>query len=510
MKSILLLFMIAASASARAGVDTRVLQEQISKGQPDHAREALTRALNSDPKNPYLLYDRAIASYAAGKFDEALVDLDFVQDSTHRDLAHKAQFQKGNAQYKMGLANLQRDREVTLSRWRQSVSEYADLLKKQPNHTEARQNHDFVRRQLRALLMQTATNNLQTAESPRPPEEQINSARAAMEEFHEAAQMEPADQAASQGEQRARDLLADALTREGERKTMANNMVMPARNEPAIIRPDTHQIEEGVNMLEDAHSLKPEDPNIAQKLEAGRDRLADALTQQAQMYAALEPRIPRIDEKLGLLRMSMELLEKALSERPNHPRAKQAMEEVKRRLAEIHEQEGDRLNDLAENANLEQQAQALSQALDHFQQASDLQPQQNQLPQKAQNTQARLEDALEKLGDRLMKSPGLETLDQQVMRMEGASQAFNELESLKPSPQISEKARQAASQLEKLRQMLAERGQQPQPGQQQAFAPTPPQNQPEGMPMDAPPKLDTKGRNGRYQSPAMNRNLRDY
>ena len=263
-------------------------------------------------------------------------------------------------------------------------------------------------------------------------------------------------------------------------------------------------------MLEDAHSLKPQDPNISQKLESGRDRLADALTQQAQMYASLEPRIPRIDEKLGLLRMAMELLDKALNERPNHPRAEQTMEEVKRRLAEIHEQEGDRLNELAENSNLEQQAQSLSQALDHFQQASDLQPQQNQLPQKAQNTQARLEDALEKLGDHLMKSPGLETLDQQVSRMEGASQAFNELESLKPSPQTSEKAGKASAQLEKLRQMLAERGQQPQPGPPQPLAQMPPRNQPEGAPMDAPPKLDTKGRNGRYQSPAMNRNLRDY
>lgn len=507
MKSILLLILVV--ASVQAGVDVLELQEQIARGQSEQARNSLSRALTSDPKNPYLLYDRAIASYAAGKFDDALVDLDIVQDSRQRDLSRKAQFQKGNAQYKLGLNNLQRDPEVTLSRWRQSISDYSDLLKQQPGYGEARKNHDFVRAQLRTLLMEMAKRNLQNAEAPRPAEEQINSARAAMEEFHEAAQIEP-DQAAQKGEERARELLADLLAREGERKTMANHLIMPARNEPAIARPDTHQIEEGVNMLEDAHSLKPQDPNISQKLDAGRDRLADALTQQAQMYAALEPRIPRIDEKLGLLRMAMELLEKALDERPNHMRAKQALEDVKRRLAEIHEQEGDRLNELAENANLEQQAQALNEALDHFQQASNLQPQQNQLPQKAQSTQARLEDALEKLGDRLMKSPGMETLDQQVMRMEGASQAFNELESLKPSPQTSEKARSASEQLEKLRQMLAERGRQPQSGPPQSFAQLPPQNQPEGAPMDSPPKLDTKGRNGRYQSPAMNRNLRDY
>ena len=61
----------------------------------------------------------------------------------------------------------------------------------------------------------------------------------------------------------------------------------------------------------------------------------------------------------------------------------QTLEEVKRRLAEVHEMEGDRLEQQAQNASLEQQAQDLSNALDHFQQASELQPQQAQLPPKS-------------------------------------------------------------------------------------------------------------------------------
>ena len=168
------------------------------------------------------------------------------------------------------------------------------------------------------------------------------------------------------------------------------------------------------------------------------------------------------------------------------------------------------LEQRSERASLEQQAQDLSNALDHFQQGAELQPQQPQLPQKAQRAQSKLEQALEQLGDKLMQPKKGESLDQEVMRMEGASQAFNELESLKPTPQVSEKARAASQQLEKLRQQLAEKGQQPQQqGQQQGLAMMPPQND-VGVPMDTPPKLDTKGKNGRYQSGAMNRNLRDY
>jgi tetratricopeptide (TPR) repeat protein len=505
-----LLWVCCCSLSAQANVDVVELQQRLSAGKAEEVRILISHAVNKDPKNPYLLYDRAIALYAAGKYDEALVDLDLVEDSLRKDLVAKAQFQKGNAQYRVGLVNIDKDVELTLARWRQALNEYGEVLKSDAAHAEARQNQDYVRKRMLDLLMKMGGKNLETAEKTHALQEKINNGRAAMEQFHEATEMDQQNEPAKQGEQRARDLLANALANEGERKTMTTNMVAASRHEPNIRRPDTAQIQEGVNMLEDARDLKPKDGAINDKLEQGRDRLADALTTQAEIYENLEPKIPQTEEKLGLLRMAMEVLEKALAERPNHQRAQQVLENVKRRLAEIHEHEGDRLEERAERASLEQQAQDLSNALDHFQQGAELQPQQPQLPQKAQRAQAKLENALEQLGDKLMKERPNESLDQQVMRMEGASQAFNELESLKPTEQVAEKARAASDQLEKLRQQLAEKGQQQQQGQQPGFAMNQPQDQEQGVPMDAPPRLDAKGKNGRYQSGAMNRNLRDY
>lgn len=502
-----LLCLLAASTSA---ADINDLQTRLSAGKAEEVRVLLTREVNNDPKNPYLLYNRAVALYAVGRYDDALVDLDLVEDSQRKDLVQKARFQKGNAQYRVGLANLEKDVELTLARWRQAIGEYGELLKADPAHSEGRQNQAYVRKRMLELLLKMGGKNLETAEKAHALNDKINNARAAMEQFHEATEMDQQNDPAKQGEERARDLLANALANEGERKTLTTNMVAAARNEPNVRRPDTAQIQEGVNMLEDAHDLKPKDATINEKLEAGRDRLADALTTQAEIYRDIEPRIPRMDEKLGILRMAMEQLDKALSERPNHERAQQTMEQVKQRLAQIHEQEGDRLEQQAERASLEQQAQDLSNALDHFQQGAELQPQQPQLPEKAQRAQSKLEQALEQLGDKLMQPKSNESLDQQVMRMEGASQAFNELESLKPTPQVSDKAKAASDQLEKLRQQLAEKGQQQQPGQQQGLAQNQPQDGDQGVPMDAPPRLDTKGKNGRYQSGAMNRNLRDY
>lgn len=515
-------------AFARAGVDVPRLQQQLTNGQAAAVRAELDRELAARPDQPHLLYNRAVAAYAEGRFEDALLDLDVVENSRSRALVAKARFQKGNADFRLGLAASTNDLDAAISRWKQSVANYDALLQDTPGHTDAQKNRDKVRKLLIDTLLKRAQENLQKGTPPaQPADQRIQNLRSAMEQFHDASEMKPAEpqaQEAAAGEQKAKDLLAQALADEGTRKTMANNMVMPRPNEPMVMQPDVPQIREGVNMLEDAAALKPNDQNIAQQLDQGRQRLADALARQALTYKAIEPQIPRVDDKLGLLRMGLELTDKALEQKPNHQQAKQVQEQIKQRLAEIHEQRGDQLEQQSQNADLEQQAQQLSEALDHFQQASGLQPQQPQLPKKAEKTQQRLEQALEQLGDKLMKKPGeQESPEAEVTRLEGAEQALNELQSLKPSDKTAQKAQQVGEQLGQARQKMAQRGEEPggkEPGGKEdgdngkgesGKKPNgPPQNNLQSMPMDAPPRLDTPGVKGPYQSPAMNRNLRDY
>jgi tetratricopeptide (TPR) repeat protein len=398
------------------------------------------------------------------------------------------------------------------------------LLKETPAHREAQNNREQVRKLLLETLLKRAAENLQKGQQqPQPTEQRIPSLRNAMEQFHDAGEMKPEEQQAQQakeGEEKAKDLLAQALAQEGTRKTLANNMVMPRQNEPPVMRPDVAQIQEGVYMLEDASDLKPNDQKIAQQLDQGRERLANALAMQALTYKNIEPQIPRVDDKLGLLRMGLELTQKALEQKPNNSLAQQVQEQIKQRLAQIHEQRGDELSQQSQNAELEQQAQQLSEALDHFQQASGLQPQQPQLPKKAEQTQNKLEQALEQLGDKLMQKPGgeEESMEAEATRLEGAEQALNELQALKPSQQTADKAKQVSEQLGGVRQKMAQRGKKPGgkeedpngQGESGKKPNGPPQNNLQSMPMDAPPRLDTPGAKGPYQSPAMNRNLRDY
>ena len=67
--------------TARASIDIVPLQQRLNQGQALEVRKELDQALSASPQNPHLLYNRAVASYAAGLYEEALLDLDLVESA---------------------------------------------------------------------------------------------------------------------------------------------------------------------------------------------------------------------------------------------------------------------------------------------------------------------------------------------------------------------------------------------------------------------------------------------
>ena len=507
---LLLLGPVAGAAAESTGVDIPALQAEVTAGRAAAAVEALSAALVADPDNPRLLYDHGVAAYAAGRFEEALVSLDRAESLGRRWLTRKARFQKGNVEYRIGVAARSSNLEETIARWKESMRDFSEVLK-ESEEPRARENFEFVRKELVGLLMADAKRNLKESSKPgAPPAERIEKLRNAFERFTAAKEIEPGNSEASTGLQLSRDELAKALTQEGTRKAETARLVQPRPNEAPVPRPDYKEIGEGVAMIHDAQQLKPDDAGIKSALEQAQQRLANALTFNARIMMAQEQQMHWPNEKLAILRMAKELVQKALEEVPGYKPAEQTLADVNKRLAEVMEDRADQLVQQTPQGNLEQQSQWLSQALDYYQQATELQPQDQGLPQKAQDTQQQLESALSKLADRLMKAPSKESLEQQAARLEGAEQALNQLQGLNPSEETGEKAEQVGEELEGVRQKLAEKGQpMPQPGQgTPQLAQQSPQQQ-MGPPMDAPPRPNTPGAKGAWQSPVMNR-AQDY
>lgn len=487
------------------------LQQMIANGQVSEALVRLAAEMEREPENPRVAYDCGIAAYAAGHYEEALLSFDRAETEGRGALVRRARFEKGNTEYQVGLEAAKVNLDDTISHWKESLRNY-DLVLSEQRLPMAQSNRSFVQQQLLQLLLAAGKTNLQTAQQPNlAPVQKLDPLRNAFGKYTEALEVEPENAEAKAGEKQSRDQLADTLAREGSRKTQSMRYVAPGPREAPILRPDFKDIEEGVGMLEDAHQLKPADGGIEKALEEAKHRMAQAMTEHAQHLLDLEPRVPQPREKLAVLRMGKEFVEKALNKVPDHEPAKKTLEAINRRLAEVMEEQGDDLSQQSEQADLEQQTQMLSQSLDFYQQAGELKPSDTGLPKKAEQTQNKLVEALDKLANQLMKSSGpKESLESQAARLEGAEQALNELQSLSPSPGTAGKAEAVGQQLDGIRQKLAQQAQKS--GQQPGGPPTQPsptQMSMNGIPLDAPPRVNTPGKKGAWNSAVMNK-AQDY
>ena len=505
-----------APVSGGDALDLARLQHQLTHGEPQGVAEALAQEAELHPSNAHLQYNAGVAAYAARRWEDALVAFDRVETLGQRGLLDRARFQRGNAEYQLGVEARAANLDETIARWRAALEAYQSILKQTPDDVRAANNDAFVRKQLLDLLLEEARKAAERAKEPRQtPGQKIPHLRNAHEKFSDAHQLSPDNTEARQGEADTKDQLAEALKQEGLRNVQSPLSLKASRREPRLPEVDASKLEQGVSQLEESQQLRPGDPQVEEALKKAKDRLADAKVKQAETFLALEEQIPVTKEKLALLRMAREQVDHALEHSPQHQEAQRTGEEIDRRMAQVHEDEGDFQEQQAAFSQPEQQAMQLSQALDHFQQASELRPNQPRLQAKQAQAEEKLAQTLDKLADKLMQSPeGQEPMEAKAARLEGAEQALNELQALKPSDRTAQKAEQVGKELDGLRQMLAEKGQQPSdsPGQgdpKNGAQPMPAPPQWMAPPLDGPPRINQPG--GKGQAPkSAGRNVRDY
>lgn len=502
--------------SATIPLNIRELQHQLTNGAPQTVADTLAQLAELQPNSPHIQYNAGVAAYAAHRWEDALVAFDRVETLNHLTLANLARFQRGNAEYQLGVESRSANLDETIARWRAALDAYQLALKNSPGEPRVLENDVFVRSQLLKLLLEEARKADEQSNQPnKTAAQRIPDLRNAHEKFSEAHQLSPVNPEAERGESDTKNRLAEALKQEGMRNAQTPLSLKSSRREPRLPEVDASRLEQGISQLEESQQLRPGDSQVDEALKKAKDRLADAKVKQAETFLALEEQIPVTKEKLALLRMAREQIDHALEQSPNHQEAQRTGEEIDRRMAQVHEDEGDFQEQQSAFSQLEQQAMQLSQALDHFQQASELRPNQPRLQAKQEQAEQKLAQTLDKLADKLMQSPGAqEPMEAKAARLEGAEQALNELQAIKPSDRTAQRAEQVGKELDGLRQMLAEKGQQPSesPGQgdpRNGTQPMPAPPQWMAPPLDGPPRINQPGNKG--QAPrSAGRNVRDY
>jgi DNA repair exonuclease SbcCD ATPase subunit len=504
----LLAAVFSVASVAQAAVDFESVERLVAEGKSADAIPILEKELTRHPRDAKLLYNYGVACYASGKFDDALLAFDKVEASRNSTLVEKARAQKGNAEFRLGLNAKTDNLDETIERWKTSLDHYKGALKTAPRDVMAKNNHDKVQKLLMEILLKQAQQKLDQGLKDNWADRKIEELREAMEKFQEAVQVDPASQPAKEGEKTAREELAKTLAKEGEKKAT------PKADQSLDYQ--ISQVEKGVEMLEDAHDLLPEDKPIEEALETAKENLAKVLTEKAKqdIQQARETQWPK--GKFDKLESAVEKAERAQELDAKNEEAKQVAEEAKEELAKLHEEQGDQLAELADRSSLPQQTQRLEAALDHYNEALDIK-ETPQLVAKAEQTEEKLANALEKLADKLLQEPPKpEQLEEKTARYEQAQTTLQDLDELRPSDKTDQKLDDVEKKLAELRQQLAEQARQQlamEKAQQQKAKPQipqPGQAQVEEKPdLEQPPPQAKPPKTG-FKSDELTRKGKDY
>ena len=106
-----------------------------------------------------VLYNNGTAAYAAGEFQTAADTLRSSLNTTDLTLQNRAYYNLGNALYRIGQASLAENVEATLKSWEEALKAYSDALALDASDTDARFNHDLVKRKLDELKKQNPDKN---------------------------------------------------------------------------------------------------------------------------------------------------------------------------------------------------------------------------------------------------------------------------------------------------------------------------------------------------------------
>jgi tetratricopeptide (TPR) repeat protein len=507
MKTFSLITCLFVAVAVCAAVDVEPIEKLIADGKPKEALAMLDKALASKPNNPKLLYNYGVANYAAGNYDEALLAFDKVEMLGRGGIVEKARAQKGNAEFHLGLQARNNNLDETIERWKTSLDHYNGALKQSPADAMAKSNHDTVQKLLMDILLKQAQTKLEAGLKDNWAERKIEELREAMEKFQEARQVDPQSKPAEQGEKKAREELAKVLAQQGEKKATPKPEQQLTQQVP--------EIQKGVDMLEDANQLVPEDKEIKEKLDKAKETLAKALVEKAKQEIARADMSQWDREKFEQLDKAINDAQEAQELSPKNEEAPKVEQQAKDALAQLHEEKADDLAQQAEHMNNDYKVQRLESALDHYEAAEELKPDDKNLQAKAEQTEEKLAEALEKLADKLLEEPRRpEQLDAKVARFEQADSTLQNLEELKPTQKTEQKLDMVEQKLAELRkqqaeqekQELAKQQQQQKPNQQQAKN----QLQEQDLEMQEPPPMKQPEQKGQFKSDAMDKKTKDY
>jgi tetratricopeptide (TPR) repeat protein len=473
MKTPAFVLAILAAAPAWAGLET---ERQLLKQDPAKAAAQLQEQLARSPGDPWLLYNSAVAFYAAKDFtkaDEAWQQLAATQMPDK--LREQVWLQIGNVSYRLVQPQIEKEPDLAVSRLEQSREAFRVALAFNKKNKAASDNLRFVEAELEKVYARLAKRLADEAKKEKWAPRAVEKLEAALTYAQQAQALNPKDQQRQQEKQDIEKALAQRLDQRAEQEEKTADQRNP---ENAWERKDAQEhLQNALSDFQQAQALDQQDQTsrdgekrVQEKLANLFDKAGRKDQQQAQQLAKNQP-----DPAIEKFEQALENFQEALSIQPDHADAQAGEKEVREELEALHLDQGDRQAQRGEQQaqrNPEQAAENLMNALQNFESAQSLDPQNAEIQPRIDKVEAMLPELLTRLAQQEQKqgeqAEQRQQIENAVSNYEKAEGNFAQAQQMQPGNEAAKQGQQQTQEaLARLREQLAQKSEQQQQQQSQ-------------------------------------------
>ena len=380
-------------------------EKMIRDGKADEVAKTLWMTAQQHPEDPYPLYNYGIAAYASGKFNEAIYAFSEVSSCRDEKLRALALTQLGNAQYRLG-KNLLKNKngEGAIIAWERAV-EFYDASLKQRKDSVSEHNLAIARNGLEETLIAEGEKALGRGKQTQELNQRASSLTSAFDKFEKALAFSPDNTVAKLKSDEARRLLSETLRDQArELKAKAEN-IDAAKDKSGEKQKANLKASE---LYEQAVTIDPNNKELAAEFAEFKKTVANDFVERAEANiaeaAALDekkgPREPKLMMKEKRLSEAIANTDKALAYDPDNAKAKElkaaALQDLEKTLLEAGDSKKDKGDETSAAGKAEVAAKQYQGALEAFQKADAINP-------DNATTKAKLAEAQSKLAAELAK-----------------------------------------------------------------------------------------------------------
>lgn len=460
----MLSILLALPISTHAKIDET--QVRLLKENPAKAAAQFQEQLTKAPGDPWLIYNTAVAAYAASDYAKAdelwqqLAAMDIPDE-----LRDKVWLQIGNVSYRLVQPQLEAAPEAAIPKLEQSREALKVAVNFNKKNEKAAKNLKFIESVLEKLYARLAKQLVDQAKKESWAPKAIEKLEAALPYAQQALDLNPKNEQRQEEKTEVEKLLAEKLQERGAQAEKTADERHPENNDWEK-KNAQENYEKAIADFQQAQALTPEDKKPQEAEKRVEEKLANMLAkagrkeqQEAQQMAENRP-----EQAMEKLQDALENFEQAQAIQPEHADAKAGEKEVREQMEQMHLAQGDKQLEKGEQQKENQKqeaAQNLQQALQNFEAAQALDPQNAEIQPRIDKVEAMLPELLTQLAQQQQqRGEQAEKRNQKqdaVENYENAEQNFAQAQQQEPKNEAAKQGQKEVKEaLDRLRKELAQ------------------------------------------------------